>query len=280
MMKIGRNSLDNDIIHVRSRGTKMKICSKCGAYNSDERNFCVDCGEKLGDKLSAVDEQQMCDNMDEKIEAMFNNNDPLYVSKSDKIFGLISLVGALCSLILIIIGKVTERSFDFLWFGIFFFLLAIIESFVPKLTWAFEKIRLSFTISDVDNAEPSEFYRVCRKVAIIISVAVGIAVLTINLLDFRHLPIRKYISEIASTESVGISSHTRDYINANTDKWEKIISEKDYAVKIFISELKEADSTGLEEQLMIEAIIEISGKENMTYTNKDDFLFAYNTYGW
>lgn len=258
----------------------MKICSKCGAHNSDERNFCVDCGEKLGDKLSAVDEQQMCDNMDEKIEEMFNSNDPLYVSKSDKILGLVSLVGVLCSLILIIIGKVTERSYDFLWFGILFFLIAIIEAFVPKFTWLLEKIRLSLTISDADNAEPSGFYRVCRKVAIIISVTVGIAMLTINLLDFRHLPIRKYISDIASTESVGISSHTSDYINANSEKWEKIINEKNYTIEIFISELEKADSTGLEEQLMIEAIIEISGKENMTYTNKDDFLFAYNTYGW
>ncbi len=30
----------------------MKLCEKCGAHNSDERMFCVDCSEKLGKPLS------------------------------------------------------------------------------------------------------------------------------------------------------------------------------------------------------------------------------------
>ncbi len=44
----------------------MKICTKCGAYNSDERVFCVDCSEKLGDKISASDEKQAHDRVNEK----------------------------------------------------------------------------------------------------------------------------------------------------------------------------------------------------------------------
>ena len=27
----------------------MKVCDKCGAYNSNNRMFCVDCNEKLND---------------------------------------------------------------------------------------------------------------------------------------------------------------------------------------------------------------------------------------
>lgn len=258
----------------------MKVCAKCGAHNSDERNFCVDCNEKLGDKLSAIDEQQMRANMNEKIEEMYNRKDPLYVSTFDKIIGGASLIGLLCTLVLIVISKITERSLDFLWIGVIFFLLASLEAFVPKLTWSFEKLRLSFFINDAENAEPSGFYIACRKAAILISVAVGIAVLTLNLADFSHLPIRKYISEIAETKSVATSSHSNDYINANPEKWKKILSEEDYAVKIFISELKEAEYTGLEEQLMMTAIVEISGREDMVYTSKEEFLFAFYTYGW
>ena len=258
----------------------MKLCSKCGAYNSDERGFCIDCGEKLHEKLSELHEQQIVANANEKIEELFNKKDPLYVSKFDKALGLISLAGVLCSLIVIVIGKITERNFNLLWFGILFLLLASVEAFVPKLSWAIEKMRLSFRISDAENAEPSDFYLICRRVAIVISAAVGVVILALNLLDFRHLPVRKYISDIAETKSVAMSNHTKDYINANPEKWEKILGEGDYAVNIFISELEDADATGLEEHLMIEAIVEISGKKDINYANKDEFLFAYNTYGW
>lgn len=258
----------------------MKICAKCGAYNSDGRIFCIDCNEKLGDKLSSFEEQEARDDVNEKIEKMYNRKDPLYVSNFDKAMGAVSLIGVLCSLILVVIGKITQRSFDFLWVGIIFFLLACIEAFVPKVTWAIEKIRLSFFISDADNAEPSGFYIACRKVTIAISVLVGIVILAVSFLDLRHPPLRKYISDIAATESVAMSSHTRDYISANPEKWQKIIKADDYTVEIFISELEKAEDTGIEEMLMIDAIIEISGRKDISYTNKDDFLFAYYTYGW
>ncbi len=258
----------------------MKICTKCGAYNSDERIFCVDCNEKLGDKISATDEQQAHNSVNEKIEEMYNKKDPLYVSKFDKAMGLVSLIGVLCSVILIVIGKITERNFGFLWVGIIFFLLASVNALIPQVTWAIEKIRLSFFIQDADNAEPSGFYIACRKASIIISVLVSIVILVVTFLDFRYPPLKKYITDIAATESVALSSHTRDYINANPEKWQKIIKAGNYTVGIFISELEEATNTGLEEQLMIEAIIEISGKDDISYTNKDDFLFAYKTYGW
>ncbi len=258
----------------------MKICAKCGAYNSDERIFCVDCSEKLGDKISAIDEQQAHNSINEKIEEMYNKKDPLYVSKFDKVMGLVSLIGVLCSVILIVICKVTERDFDFLWVGIVFFLLTSVEAFIPKVTWAIEKIRLSFLIQDADNAEPSRFYIACRKASIVISMLVGIVILVAAFLNFRYPPLKKYIADIAATESVTLSSHTKDYISANPEKWQKIIKSCDYTVAVFLSELKEADNTGLEEQLMMAAIIEISGKEDVSYTNKDDFLFAYSTYGW
>lgn len=258
----------------------MKICTECGAYNSDERIFCIDCNEKLGDKLSTEKEQQLRENVNEKIEEMYNRKDPHYVSKFDKAMGAVSLIGTLCSLILLVVGTVTERSFDFLWIGIILFLLASIDAFIPRVTWTLEKIRLSFIISDADNAEPSRFYIFCRRAGIVILTAAGIAVLVLNILDFNQPPVRKYISEIAATQGVGLSSYSRDYIEANPEKWQEIIDGGDYTVGIFISELEKAESTGLEEHLMMDAIIEISGRDDMSYTSKEEFLFAYNTYGW
>ena len=252
----------------------MKVCNKCGAYNSDERCLCVDCNELLGKKLSKLEEQQMRESIDEKMEKIYNSKDPLYVSGFDKAMGIISLAGLFMCLIFIVIDMLTSRSFDILYIGVIFFLLASVEAFVPKIMWGIEKIRLSFFISDADNAQPSGFYKICRKAAIVISAAVGIAALTINLIQFSHLPVRKYISDIAYTKSVSVSSNTKDYIEANPDKWDKIISQDDYAVNLFISELEKAKTTGLEEQLMIQAVIEITGK-NIEYVNKDDFLFKY-----
>ena len=255
----------------------MKICTKCGAYNSDERFFCVDCNEKLGDKLSAVDEQQMRDNVNETIEEMYNRKDPLFVSKLDKVLGTASLIGALCCLVLVVIGKIAQRSVDLLWVGLLFFLLAGIEALVPKVTWAVEKIRLSFFISDADNAEPSEFYTPCRKAAIIISAAVGAVILALSLASFRHPPIRQYVSDIAATESVGLSSHSKDYIEANPEKWQAIIDAGDYTVNVFLSELEKANTTGLEERIMMDAIIEISGRQDLAHIPyKDAFVFVYN----
>ena len=254
----------------------MKICEKCGAHNSDERSFCVDCNEKLGDKLSELQEKRLKNDLSEKIEGLYNKKDPLYVSRSDKIIGVLSLLGVLCSLVLMIIGKITERDFQIMWVGIVFFLLTSIEALMPRVTWELEKMRLSFTINGADDAEPSDFYIYCRKAAIIISAAVGIVILVFNILDFRYPPIRKYISQIAATESVAHSSIAQDYIKANPEKWKKIIKTEDYAVSLFISELKKARETGLEERLMMEAITEINGKTDFVYNNKDDFLFFYN----
>ncbi len=258
----------------------MKICTKCGAYNSDDRKFCVDCSEKLGNVLSASEERQMRDNLNKRMDEMYNRNEPLYVSKFDKAIGAVSIAGILCCAALLIIGKITQRSFELLWAGIIIFLLACVEAFMPKVTWAVRKLRLRFSVSNARIAEPSRFYMYCRKAAVVFMAVMGIVILATNLRDFKHPPIRRYISDIAATESVEAGSSTRDYINANPDKWEKILNEGDYTIGIFVSELEKADSTGLDEWLMMEAVTEISGINDMFYTNKDDFLLVYSTYGW
>lgn len=62
----------------------MKICCKCGAHNSDERFFCIDCNEKLGSSLSKAEEAKINEDINESLENMYNKRDPLHVSKFDK----------------------------------------------------------------------------------------------------------------------------------------------------------------------------------------------------
>ncbi len=160
----------------------VKICNKCGAYNSDDKMFCIDCNEKLGDKISAEQENKIHNATDITIEKLHNSKDPLYIGKLDKIFGFASLAGILVHIILLIFFNSTYEDIRFLWVGIIFFTFSAIEAFVPKFTWTIERMRLSLFIKDAEDAEPSEFYIVCRKVAIIVMFAIGAIILATNLI--------------------------------------------------------------------------------------------------
>lgn len=162
----------------------MKICEKCGAYNADERFFCVDCHERLGDKLSASSEGKVADLISDSIDDLYNKKDPLYVSKCDKIIGTASLVGILCSVILLAIGGVRHLDVTMLWVGILFFALASIESLVPKVSWFLEQLRLSFYINGAEDAQPSDFYLKLRKFTVLVSAIVGAVILV---LTFCHI---------------------------------------------------------------------------------------------
>ncbi len=160
----------------------MKVCDKCGALNSDNRFFCVDCHEKLGDAVSEQERDKIEQSIDTTLENLYNDNDPLYVSRFHKVMGFLSLVGALASLVLFVISLVTKRDFSFLWIGILFFALTVVEALVPRFTWSLEQLRLSLIINDSD-AEPSAFYKTSRKICIVIGAGVGIALLALAMMS-------------------------------------------------------------------------------------------------
>ncbi len=195
----------------------MKICENCGAVNSDNRLFCLDCNEKLGDAVSEYRKERIEQSIDEKIEALYNGNDPLYVSLFDKVMGCISLVGIVACLVLLAVGFFTKREFGFLWFGVLLFALTAVEAFVPKLTWSIEKLRLSFLISNPDDTQPSGFYKICRKASIIITSAIGIVLLILAVIDFRYPP----ISDELNNQVVVTRGNSYDYIEANSSNWQE-----------------------------------------------------------
>ncbi|MBR5540651.1 MAG: hypothetical protein IKU56_04655 [Clostridia bacterium] len=163
----------------------MKVCEKCGALNSDNRFFCVDCHEKLGDAVSEREQGDIEQGLDTVLENLYNNNDPLHVSWFDKVMGILSLVGAVASLVLLVVGLVTQRDFTVLWVAVFFFALTAVEALVPKFMWSLEQLRLSFHISNFEDTEPSMFYKTSRKICIVIGAGVGVAALLIAALDLR-----------------------------------------------------------------------------------------------
>lgn len=112
----------------------MKICCKCGAHNSDERFFCIDCNEKLGSSLSKAEEAKINEDINESLENMYNKRDPLHVSKFDKAAGLAAIAGLLCSIILFAVNIILKRSCDLLWMALLCLSLSVIEAFFPKIT--------------------------------------------------------------------------------------------------------------------------------------------------
>ena len=155
----------------------MKVCDKCGAYNADERFFCVDCAEKLGDPLSDDREKQLRDGVSGRIDRLYNRKDPLHVTVFDKILGVTALAGAGVSLVAMVVDWLTAYTFAYLWVALLLLLLTAVEALVPRVTWELEKMRLSLYINASDDAEPSGMYMFGRKAATVLTLAMGVLML-------------------------------------------------------------------------------------------------------
>lgn len=109
----------------------MKICRKCGARQRDSRLYCVDCGTRLGRRLTAEEEAQEQENLDQTMEKLYNRRDPLFVSLLDRICGWIDLAGFVVLLVLLVLagagvfpaGKPSSDAVAVVFIGAFFFLI-------------------------------------------------------------------------------------------------------------------------------------------------------------
>ncbi len=152
----------------------MKICEKCGAHNSDDRIFCIDCSETLPEKLSAKEEQKLRSEISEQIEVMYNKKAPLYVSTFDKIMGVISALGAAATVVFLALCYFTEYTCTPLsLYALLFFVIAVLDAFVPRISWSLEKIRLGFTVNGADDLEPGDLYLSLRRCGIVAFTAFG-----------------------------------------------------------------------------------------------------------
>lgn len=144
----------------------MKICLKCGAQQTDNRNFCIDCGEKLGKSIPKKEAENIKLQTEDKIDKLYNKNDTLSVSVPDKIIGLSAIIGAIAASILSIIFKDNSANTPYAVSSVLLFIYCALNALLPKMMWTIEKVRLSFTIKAADNAIPSSFYLIMRKIAV------------------------------------------------------------------------------------------------------------------
>ena len=124
----------------------MKVCEKCGAINNNERFFCADCGEKLPAPVSKACEAEINGRISDTGDKLMRESDPLAVTTFDRITGFVSVGGLLLAVVLLFVGARLQRfNPELILYSMLFFIVGIISSFLPRLLWFFEKIRLSFT---------------------------------------------------------------------------------------------------------------------------------------
>ena len=157
----------------------MKVCEKCGAINN-ERFFCADCVKKLPAPVSKAYEAEINGRISDTGDKLMRESDPLAVTTFDRITGFVSVGGLLLAVVLLFVGARLQRfNPELILYSMLFFIVGIISSFLPRLLWFFEKIRLSFTISGSENAEPSDWYLFWRKAGNLLLCVFGFLLLLI-----------------------------------------------------------------------------------------------------
>ena len=83
----------------------MKKCKYCGVPQSDERHTCVDCGRPLPKPLSTEEAEAIEDALDDRLDAMSEYRDVFEVSCTDRILGILGIVGLIASCLLFAVSQ-------------------------------------------------------------------------------------------------------------------------------------------------------------------------------
>lgn len=94
----------------------MKKCDNCGAVQSDDRIFCLDCGERLGRPMSEAEARAHEAALSNTIGDMAERTEDFYVSPTARALGVISILCALLLVMLIplIIGRIDSAQNEYL----------------------------------------------------------------------------------------------------------------------------------------------------------------------
>ena len=83
----------------------MKKCKHCGTPQNDTRFFCIDCGRPLGKSLSVEEAEDIEDALDAKINQTAFHDDVFEVTRTDKILGIIGIIGLIAACILFAVSQ-------------------------------------------------------------------------------------------------------------------------------------------------------------------------------
>lgn len=174
----------------------MKRCPKCGARQGDARMYCVDCGQRLGRRLSAEEEKKADEDLGARIEDLYNRGDPLRVDRFDRVCGGIHLVGLTVLLTVLALyagnvfpsGKASPETVPLALAGLLSFLVGAVDALCPRVTWALERFRMSFWADGAEDLTPSHFYFVCRRVSMVAFALLGALILAFLLYGLLWAP--------------------------------------------------------------------------------------------
>ena len=255
----------------------MKICQNCGAYNSDERMFCVDCNEKLSDTVNPEQQKEASAKIEATIEKLYNKKEPLYVSLYDKIVGVSCIVVSLLLLVFGFVLMFKNRGSSLPFWCILLGAIGALEALMPQISWELEKMSLSLRVNNVDDLTPSSFYLRGRKIGAIMCLVVCIVCAVFAAKDVVH-PLVIEIANTLSTSTIGYKNSSVDEITEHFhEEWEEILSGGEYTVSNYLKHLKNANFLGRREEIMIKAIIEIRDldMDYRSYTDISHFIADY-----
>ncbi len=90
----------------------MKKCDNCGAVQSDDRTVCIDCGNYLDRQMTNAEAKQHEAEMTAAVEHMTDPSDDFAVSRIEKIFGALALVGIVTLCVLLCVIGVVEDQYQ------------------------------------------------------------------------------------------------------------------------------------------------------------------------
>ena len=88
----------------------MKKCGKCGAVQNDERTTCIDCGAVLGSPLDEISAENAEAELNGRLDNLSEKTEDFYVSASDRILGIISIVLAVVLIVILNVANVPKSA--------------------------------------------------------------------------------------------------------------------------------------------------------------------------
>lgn len=152
----------------------MKICKNCGAIQSDERFYCIECEDKLGAILSEKEKEKIEREIEKTGRRYLDKTSVIQVTVLQKLTGVLSLAGTLLIIILILIYKDNIGNILESLIALALFIFCSLEALLPKLVWNLGKLRYSFFTKSFQDTEPSDLYLSLRKVFIYISFFIAV----------------------------------------------------------------------------------------------------------
>lgn len=136
----------------------MKKCKKCGTIQDNTHNKCIECGQPLNAPLTKEEETNVKAGMSEEMLKLYNKKDYFYISRSDIITAVFLVADAVIYLVSLMTKQELLMEKGLLPITSVLLLIILMQAIgllLPKVSWAFYKMRLKFQIDNPQNLSPS-----------------------------------------------------------------------------------------------------------------------------